>query len=76
MPHQVNLRIIESAAESAGVPMDKIFVNIDRYGNTSAASVPLALYEARAGERLERGKLICCVAFGAGLSWGHVLLRW
>ena len=76
VPHQVNLRIIESAAESAGVPMDKIFVNIDRYGNTSAASVPLALYEARAGERLERGKLICCVAFGAGLSWGHVLLRW
>lgn len=76
VPHQVNLRIIESAAELAGVPMDKVFVNIQKYGNTSAASVPMALYEARAEERLETGKLVCCVAFGAGLTWGHVLLRW
>ncbi|MBK8976994.1 MAG: ketoacyl-ACP synthase III [Planctomycetes bacterium] len=76
VPHQVNLRIIESAAEQCGLPMDRVFVNIDRYGNTSAASVPLALYEARAAGRLVPGKLVCCVAFGAGLTWGHVLLRW
>ncbi len=76
VPHQVNLRIIESAAEQVGVPMDRIFVNIDRYGNTSAASVPLALYEARREGRMVDGKLVLCVAFGAGLTWGHVLFRW
>jgi 3-oxoacyl-[acyl-carrier-protein] synthase-3 len=76
VPHQVNLRIIESAAAQVGVPMDKVFVNIDRYGNTSAASVPMALYEARAADRLVEGKLVCCVAFGAGLTWGHAVFRW
>src|SRR5690606_16084589 len=76
VPHQVNLRIIESAAEQMGVPMDKILVNIDRFGNTSAASVPMALYEARETKRLVDGKLVCCVAFGAGLTWGHLLFRW
>ncbi len=76
VPHQVNQRIIESAAEQAGIPMDKIFVNIDRYGNTSAASVPIALSEAFEQGRMEKGKLVCAVAFGAGLTWGHVLFRW
>src|SRR5690606_39170962 len=76
VPHQVNLRIIESAAEACGIPLERILVNIDRYGNTSAASVPLALHEARATGRLVAGKLVCIVAFGAGLTWGHVLLRW
>ncbi|MFO1052006.1 MAG: beta-ketoacyl-ACP synthase III [Planctomycetota bacterium] len=76
VPHQVNQRIIEAAAEELGVPLERIFVNIDRYGNTSAASVPIALYEARAAGRLPEGGLVCCVAFGAGLTWGHLLLRW
>jgi 3-oxoacyl-[acyl-carrier-protein] synthase-3 len=76
VPHQVNQRIIESAAEQVGIPMEKIVVNIDRYGNTSAASVPIALSEALESERFEKGKLVCTVAFGAGLSWGHALFRW
>ena len=76
IPHQVNLRIIEAAAERLEMPMDKFFVNIDRYGNTSAASVPIALKEASEAGRLEKGKLVCLVAFGAGLTWGHSLLRW
>lgn len=76
VPHQVNLRIIEAAAERAGVPMEKIAINIDRYGNTSAASVPLALDEAVRAGRVKRGDLICLVAFGAGLAWGSTLIRW
>jgi len=76
VPHQVNQRIIESAADKIGLPLDKIVVNIDKYGNTSAASVPIALCEARDDDRLVKGKLVCMIAFGAGMSWGHVLLRW
>ena len=76
VPHQVNMRIIESAAERIDLPMEKVFVNIDRYGNTSAASVPLALAEAHQSGKLEKGKLICMPAFGAGMAWGHILVRW
>lgn len=76
VPHQVNQRIIESAADKIGLPMDRILVNIDKYGNTSAASVPIALCEARDSNRLIDGKLVCMIAFGAGMSWGHVLVRW
>ena len=76
VPHQVNQRIIEAAAERTGLPASYFFTNIERYGNTSAASVPIALSEARDEARLEKGKIICLVAFGAGLAWGHVLLRW
>jgi 3-oxoacyl-[acyl-carrier-protein] synthase-3 len=76
IPHQVNKRIIEAAAERLGLSMDHFFVNIERYGNTSAASVPIALKEARDANRLVPGKLVCLVAFGAGLTWGHALLRW
>lgn len=76
VPHQVNLRIIESAAERLKFPMEKVFVNIDRYGNTSAASVPLAFDEAARSGRLKRGNLALTVAFGAGLTWGSVALRW
>ena len=76
VPHQVNQRIIEAAADELGLPMERIFMNINRYGNTSSASVPIALYEAREAGRLRDGDLVCCVAFGAGLAWGHVLLRW
>jgi len=75
IPHQSNLRIIESAVERAGLPREKVVVNIDRYGNTSAASVAVALHEARAAGRVRPGDLVMLVAFGAGLTWGSVLLR-
>jgi 3-oxoacyl-[acyl-carrier-protein] synthase-3 len=75
IPHQSNLRIIESACQKAGVPLDKVVVNIDRYGNTSAASVAVGLHEAMAEGRIKRGDLVMLVAFGAGLTWGSVLMR-
>ncbi len=76
VPHQANLRIIEAAAARLGIDMDRVVVNIERYGNTSAASVPLALDEAARGGKIKSGDLVCLVAFGAGLSWGATLLRW
>lgn len=76
IPHQVNARIIESAIERVGWPMDKVMVNIDRYANTSAATVPIAFAEAVDANRLEPGKLVILVAFGAGVTWGASLLRW
>jgi 3-oxoacyl-[acyl-carrier-protein] synthase III len=76
VPHQVNARIIDAAAEKLGISAEKIMVNIDRYGNTSAASVPIALSEAESQGRLEEGKLIVMCAFGAGLNWGGALVRW
>lgn len=76
VPHQVNQRIIESAMEQVGLPMDMVFTNIERYGNTSAASVPIALREALDAGRLQKGKLVVMPAFGAGMAWGHLLLRW
>ncbi|MCA8954610.1 MAG: ketoacyl-ACP synthase III [Planctomycetes bacterium] len=76
IPHQANLRIIEAATERLGLDPSRVAVNIERYGNTSSASIPLVLDElARAG-RLQRGQLVCLAAFGAGLSWGTTLLRW
>ncbi len=76
VPHQVNLRIIESAIERVGWGRERTLVNIDRFGNTSAASLPIALDEAHREGRLEKGKLVVLVAFGAGLTWGGSLLRW
>ena len=76
VPHQVNQRIIDGALERLGWPADKVIVNIDRVGNTSAASVPVALDEAVRAGRMEKGKLVILVAFGAGLTWGGALLRW
>lgn len=75
VPHQSNLRIIESACQRAGIPMERVLVNIDRYGNTSAASVGIAFDEARRAGRIRPGDLVMLVAFGAGLTWGSVLLR-
>jgi 3-oxoacyl-[acyl-carrier-protein] synthase-3 len=75
IPHQSNLRIIESAAEKLGLPMEKVAVNIDRYGNTSAASIAIALHEAYAGGRIKTGDLVMLVAFGGGLTWGSALMR-
>jgi 3-oxoacyl-[acyl-carrier-protein] synthase III len=75
VPHQVNIRIIESAAQKYDFPMDKIYLNIDRYGNTSAASIPLALDEAVRTGRAKPGSLVILVAFGAGLTWAGSVLR-
>lgn len=75
IPHQVNVRIIESAAGRSNFPMEKVFVNIDRYGNTSGASIPLALEEARSVGRVASGSMILMVAFGAGLTWAGAAVR-
>lgn len=76
IPHQANLRIIEATAKRLGVSMDRVFVNVHKYGNTSAASVPLALDEARKEGRIKDGDLIGLVAFGAGFTWGAAVIRW
>jgi len=76
VPHQANLRIIEGAAKKLGIPEDRIFTNVERYGNTSCASIPLCLAEARAEGRLRPGDLVLLMGFGAGLSWGACLMEW
>jgi 3-oxoacyl-[acyl-carrier-protein] synthase-3 len=76
VPHQANLRIIHALAQYLEVPYERVFVNLERYGNTSAASIPLALDEARRSGRLKRGDLVLLVAFGAGLTYGGALVRW
>ncbi len=76
IPHQANIRIIDAAAERLGQPREKFFVNVERYGNTSSASVPVALYEAVEAGRLKQGELAVLVAFGGGLTWGSCALRW
>jgi len=75
IPHQVNMRILESATSKLGFPMEKVYTNIDRYGNTSAASVPLALHEARAEGRLKAGDTAIMVAFGGGLTWASAVVK-
>lgn len=75
IPHQANLRIIEYAAHIAGLPMEKVMVNVDRYGNTSAASVPLALCEAFDEGRIKPGDTLAMVAFGAGLTWASAIVK-
>jgi 3-oxoacyl-[acyl-carrier-protein] synthase-3 len=76
IPHQANIRIIQSAAKRMRMPMDKVFVNLDRVGNTSAGSIPVALSEAYEQGRLHKGDLVMMVAFGTGLTYGGVILRW
>ena len=75
IPHQANMRIIEATAKHANVPMEKVFVNVDRYGNTSAASIPIALDEAIAQGRIKDGSIVMFVAFGAGFTWGSMVVR-
>jgi 3-oxoacyl-[acyl-carrier-protein] synthase III len=75
IPHQANIRIIEATAKHAGLPMDKVYVNVDRYGNTSAASVPIALDEAIETGRIKEGSTVLLVAFGAGFTWGSMVVR-
>jgi len=76
IPHQVNLRILKAAADRFGIPLEKIYVNLDRYGNTSAASVPIALDEAVRAGKIKRGDLLMFVAFGGGKTWGSTVLRY
>jgi len=75
IPHQANIRIIESTAKYAGIPMDKVFVNVDRYGNMSSASIPVALDEALREGRIEPGMNVLTATFGAGLTWGSMVWR-
>ena len=75
IPHQANIRIIEATAKHANLPMDKVFVNVDRFGNTSAASVPIALDEAIEQGRIKEGTTVLLVAFGAGFTWASMVIR-
>ncbi len=76
IPHQANIRIIESTAKRAGLPMDKVYVNVERYGNTSAASIAIALDEAVSTGRLTAGMTVMFVGFGAGFTWASMVVRW
>lgn len=76
IPHQANTRIIDSAVRRLGIPKDRVFMNIDRYGNTSSASIPIALSEAEQDGRLQPGHTVVMVGFGAGLTWGAGALQW
>jgi 3-oxoacyl-[acyl-carrier-protein] synthase-3 len=76
IPHQANRRIIEAAARSLRIPLERVAINIDRYGNTSAASIPIALCEAVENDRIQPGDHVVMVAFGAGLTWGAQTLKW
>ncbi len=76
IPHQANVRIMDHAAEKLGIPREKMVVNVDRYGNTSSGSIPLALAEAQADGRLQDGALVLMTGMGAGLTWGSGLIEW
>jgi 3-oxoacyl-[acyl-carrier-protein] synthase-3 len=76
IPHQANVRIIDHAVGKLGIPADKVIVNVDRYGNTSSGSIPLALAEAEAAGRLHEGDLVLMTGMGAGLTWGSALMEW
>ena len=76
VPHQANIRILNAVAERLGLPSEKLMVNVDRYGNTSAASIPIALDEAVRGGRVTEGDVVMLGAFGAGLTWASALMRW
>ncbi|HEY3286671.1 MAG TPA: beta-ketoacyl-ACP synthase III [Gemmatimonadaceae bacterium] len=75
IPHQANIRIIEATAKHANMPMEKVYVNVDRYGNTSAASIPIALDEALRAGRIKEGMTVMFVGFGAGFTWGSLVVR-
>jgi 3-oxoacyl-[acyl-carrier-protein] synthase-3 len=76
VPHQANVRIIDHATKKLGIPSDRVVTNVDRYGNTSSGSIPLALAEAQADGRLQPGNLVLMTGMGAGLTWGSALMRW
>ena len=76
MPHQANVRIIDHAVKKLGVPQDRTVVNVEKYGNTSSGSIPLALADAAEDGRLQPGKLVLLTGMGAGLTWGSALINW
>jgi 3-oxoacyl-[acyl-carrier-protein] synthase-3 len=76
IPHQANLRIIDAVGERLGAKPEQLFVNLEKYGNTSAASVAIALDEAVSSGRISRGDLILLMVFGAGLTWGAAVIEW
>ena len=76
VPHQANVRIIDHAVRKLGFPDEKVVVNVDRYGNTSSGSIPLALADATADGRLQPGSLVLMTGMGAGLTWGSALMHW
>jgi 3-oxoacyl-[acyl-carrier-protein] synthase-3 len=76
VPHQANIRIIDHATKKLGVPSERVVINVDRYGNTSSGSIPLALADAAQDGRLQPGKLVLMTGMGAGLTWGSALIRW
>jgi 3-oxoacyl-[acyl-carrier-protein] synthase-3 len=76
IPHQANVRIIDHAVEKLGIPKEKTVVNVDRYGNTSSGSIPLALADAEAEGLLHDGALVLMTGMGAGLTWGSALIEW
>jgi 3-oxoacyl-[acyl-carrier-protein] synthase-3 len=76
IPHQANVRIMEHAVKKLGIPRERMVVNVDRYGNTSSGSIPLALAEAQADGRLKEGDLVLMTGMGAGLTWGSALMEW
>jgi 3-oxoacyl-[acyl-carrier-protein] synthase-3 len=76
VPHQANRRILDAAAKALGLPVEMIYSNVERYGNTSAASIPIALCDAVEEGLIQRGDVVVCVGFGAGLTWGATALRW
>ena len=76
IPHQANMRIMKKVAERLEIPTERVYINIERYGNTSSASIPLALDEANRSGRLKKGDLVLLDAFGGGFTWGAVMIRW
>jgi 3-oxoacyl-[acyl-carrier-protein] synthase-3 len=76
IPHQANLRIIEAVAKRLGIPREQVLINIDRYGNTTSATIPMGLHEAAQTGRIKKGDLVVLTSFGGGYTWGAVLLRW
>jgi 3-oxoacyl-[acyl-carrier-protein] synthase-3 len=76
VPHQANLRIIEMVRQAAGLSDGQVYANIQKYGNTTAASIPIALHEALGEKRLKRGDLLLLTAVGSGFTWGSAAIRW
>jgi 3-oxoacyl-[acyl-carrier-protein] synthase-3 len=76
VPHQANIRIIDHAVKKLGFPSEKVVVNVERFGNTSSGSIPLALADATQDGRVQPGKLVLMTGMGAGLTWGSALVRW
>ncbi|HWR30165.1 MAG TPA: beta-ketoacyl-ACP synthase III [Negativicutes bacterium] len=76
IPHQANIRIIEAAARRLDLPLEKFMVNLERYGNTSSASIPIAMHEALEIGRIKSGDVVVLTGFGAGLTWGSIVMRW